>query len=251
MAAYQGATQGDPRYISTSAANNPDVQNRGYFAWTRSWVLTPGDFQRFVLNKGGSADWPGYDIRAYPGRSFASPETRAKVATAIEAWRAQGYTPAVDATLQAAADELEHRRPLQKYVALPLARTAQLWANADGGAAVTLAFELQPPLSWGVAGLTALLKAMLILFALAGGWVTIAAWLKPPLGQAASAYPVSIASLSLLAILARFAEMVALNIMVGGGFMESRYVIETWPCIILLALIGWRGAADRFSPSAP
>ncbi|MBW8910107.1 MAG: hypothetical protein JF620_14005, partial [Mesorhizobium sp.] len=45
-------------------------------------------------------------------------------------------------------------------------------------------------------------------------------------------------------------EMWALNQIYGGAVMESRYVIEIWPCLIVLAAFGYRAMAARFASTA-
>jgi hypothetical protein len=41
--------------------------------------------------------------------------------------------------------------------------------------------------------------------------------------------------------------MWGLNLLYGGGVMESRFVIEIWPCLNVLAAFGYRAMASRFT----
>lgn len=44
--------------------------------------------------------------------------------------------------------------------------------------------------------------------------------------------------------------MWALNLIYGAAVMESRYVIELWPCLIVLAAFGYRATMARFTRTA-
>ncbi len=245
MGAYQYASQGSVRYIDASARDNPSVRKPGYFAWTRAWVVTPGDFKTFVLAAESGPDWAGYDAAAYPGRAFASPQDRAAAAPAFAAWKAQGYTPAVDAALANASSRLRGTRPAQPYLAAAL-RTFQLWANPDGAAALVQGLGLQPPWSKLAAAATTALKTLLALLALLGIWLTLRAVRRSP-RAAFTDYPTAFVTLAVLTLVFRWIEMFVLNLSIGGAGMESRYVIETWPGLIALAGLGWRAVANRFS----
>jgi len=172
---------------------------------------------------------------------------------ALRAWQTDGYTAAVDARLSAAGIRLRGARPIQAFVTAPAVRTVQLWANPDGGAALTAIFGLSPPpiVSRVVAATVLLLKVIIGLFALVGAWVLVRPVFASRFALASILdWPRGLGLLSLAAFLGRLAEMWALNLIYGGAVMESRYVIEIWPCLIVLAAFGYRAAMERFTGTA-
>lgn len=249
MMALQYASQGDARYVVASAKDNPNAAKPGYFTWTRAWLLTPNEFHDFAFPE-DDAGWRGFAVENYPARAFVNDAARADVAIILREWQTGGYTPAVDARFAAVAGRLRTARPLQALVTVPAARTAQLWGNADGGVALTAIFGLSPPplISRLVAITVLLLKVVLSLFALIGSWVLMRRVLASrfALGTIVD-WPQGLGILSLAALLGRGAEMFALNLIYASAVMESRYVIETWPCLIVLAAFGYGATIARFS----
>jgi hypothetical protein len=247
MAGYQYASTGTPNYIQTAASDNPGVAMRGYFSWTRGWLMTPGEFQTFILSAPGSKDWVGFKADRYPARALPAGADRAALQAALDHWAANGYDPATDRAFLQLASAQQASRPLTAYAAAPLARTAALWLNTDGGSAVTWGLHLRPPFSWIAVAAVTLLKLAIALFAAIGSVaVCRRIWRAPDSAAAAIDYPASLAVLSILAIAMRFCEMLALNVLIGGAVMESRYVVEVWPCLIVLALYGYARFDNRF-----
>jgi hypothetical protein len=249
MMALQYASQGEARYVNSGAKDNPNNAKPGYFAWTRAWLMTPREFHDFAFAE-AMPGWRGFAIENYPARAFVDAADRANVAAALRAWQTDGYTPAVDARLSAAGARLRAIRPLQAWVTAPTVRTVQLWANPDGGAALTAIFGLSPPpiVSLVVAAAVLLLKLVIGLFALIAAWVLV----RPVVASrfvldSILDWPRGFGRLSLAAFLGRLAEMWGLNLLYGGGVMESRFVIEIWPCLIVLAAFGYRAMASRFT----
>jgi hypothetical protein len=252
MMALQYASQGDARYVNSGAKDNPNNAKPGYFAWTRAWLITPREFHDFAFAE-AMPGWRGFAIENYPARAFINAADRADVAAALRAWQTDGYTPAVDARLSAASARLRAARPLQAWITAPTARTVQLWGNPDGGAAITAIFGLSPPpiVSRLVAATVLLLKVTIGLFALIGAWVLVRPVVASRLAlDSMLAWPRGFGLLSLAAFLGRLAEMWALNLIYGSAVMESRYVIEIWPCLIVLAAFGYRAMAARFARNA-
>lgn len=252
MMALQYASQGEPRYVNSGAKDNPNNARPGYFTWTRAWLLTPGEFHDFAFAEGNTG-WHGFAVENYPARAFADTAGRADIAAALQAWQTGGYTPAVDARFAAAAEQLRAARPLQAFVTAPAARTVQLWGSADGGAALTTIFGLSPPplVSRLVAATVVLLKIVLILFTLIGSWALARQVVASRFALSAVLdWPQALGILSLAALLGRAAEMLVLNLIYASAVMESRYVIETWPCLIVLAALGYRATIARFSRDA-
>lgn len=252
MMALQYASQGEARYVNSGAKDNPNNAKPGYFTWTRAWLITPREFHDFAFAE-AMPGWRGFAIENYPARAFVDAADRADVAAALHAWQTGGYTPAVDARFSAAGARLRSARPLQAWLTAPTVRTAQLWANPDGGAAITAIFGLSPPpvVSRMVAAAVLLLKVIIGLFAVVGAWVVV----RPVVASRFALdsildWPRGLGLLSLAAFLGRLAEMWALNLIYGGGVMESRFVIEIWPCLIVLAAFGYCAMAARFIRTA-
>jgi hypothetical protein len=252
MMALQYASQGEARYVNSGAKDNPNNAKPAYFAWTRAWLITPREFYDFAFAE-AKPGWRGFAIENYPARAFVDAADRANVAAALRAWQSDGYTPAVDARLSAAGARLRAARPLQALVTVPTVRTVQLWANPDGGAAITAIFGLSPPpiVSRLVAATVLLLKVIIGLFALIGAWVLV----RPVVASRFALdsildWPRGFGLLSLAAFLGRLAEMWVLNLIYGSAVMESRYVIEIWPCLMVLAAFGYRATMARSTLTA-
>lgn len=252
MMALQYASQGDARYVVASAKDNPTNGKPGYFTWMRAWLITPDEFRDFAFAD-AKPGWRGFAIENYPARAFTDSADRAEVAAALRDWQTDGYTPAVDARLSAASVRLRAARPLQTWVTAPAVRTVQLWVNPDGGAAFTSIFGLKPPpiVSRVVAAIVVVLKLIIGLLALIGAWVVV----RPVVAarfqlDSILDWPRGFGILSLAAFLGRLAEMFALNLIYGGAVLESRYVIEIWPCLIVLAAFGYRAMTARFTGTA-
>jgi hypothetical protein len=129
----------------------------------------------------------------------------------------------------------------------------QLWVNPDGGAAFTSIFGLSPPplVSLMVVASVMLLKLVFGLFALVGAWVLVRRVMASRFAlDTIVDWPHGLGLLSLAAFLGRAAEMWVLNLSYGSAVMESRYVIEIWPCLIVLAAFGYRATAARFTRDA-
>lgn len=252
MMTLQYASQGDMRYVNSGAKDNPNTAKPGYFTWLRGWLISPREFHDFAFAD-AMPDWRGFAIENYPARAFTDAADRADVAAALRAWQTDGYTAAVDARLSAASVRLRGARPLQVFVIAPAVRTVQLWANPDGGGAITAIFGLSPPpiVSRVVAATVLLLKVIIGLFALIGAWALVRPVVVSRFALASILdWPRGLGLLSLAAFLGRLAEMWALNLIYGGAVMESRYVIEIWPCLIVLAAFGYREMAARLIRTA-
>jgi len=95
------------------------------------------------------------------------------------------------------------------------------------------------------------LKVIIGLFAVVGAWVVVRPIIASHFAlDSILDWPRGLGLLSLAAFLGRLAEMCALNLIYGGGVMESRFVIEIWPCLIVLAAFGYRALAARFIRAA-
>lgn len=249
MMGYHYASRGDPRYFVYEGGDNPAATMPGYCAWIRGWAITPAEISATAIYTKPAAGWQGFDPISFPARAFSSPEQRTMIERAVAGWKISGYSPAVDHEFADAARMLAAAKPLQRWLIAPGARTAELWINPSGGNAINFTFDLQPPKTWAVGGVTFAFKISLIVLALFGaGSVTRSVWRAPQRIVAALTWPASIVWLSAAAVLGRAAEMWLLNASpAGAALIEARYVVTLWPSLIVVALYGWCAVADRFS----
>lgn len=240
MGSYQYVSRGSFAYIDTNAPDNPDVQQGGYNAWTRAWVLYPHEFLEFVTGS-GIEGWRGYDAAAFPDRAFASASQRAEVQKALQKWRDDGYSPAIDATFRAAATALRQERPAQAYLIAPMQRTVLTWVNPDGAAPLHHGLNLQPPWTKVATAIVALIKLMVGALAVLGIAALIIGAHRTGL-QYLRSYPTRVAALAFAALVLRAIEMFAVNLLVKSPALESRYGLATWPGILVLSLYGLKHA---------
>lgn len=236
MSSYQYASRGSFAYIDTAAPDNPDVQQGGYNAWTRAWLLYPHEFLEFVTGAGVKG-WRGYDASAFPDRAFAGAAQRAEVEKALQEWQANGYSPKIDAVFRDAANALRRDRPAQAYLIAPMQRTVLTWVNPDGAAPIHHAFGLQPPWTKVATAIVALVKLLVGALALLGIAALIIGTWRAGL-RYVRGYPTRVAALALAALVLRAIEMFAVNLLVKSPALESRYGLATWPGILVLSLYG-------------
>jgi hypothetical protein len=234
------SAHGDPRYIIMNSPDNPSLTTPHYHRWTRSWIFTQSEFQTFVLGEAHDAQWPGYDVAAFPARAFASDTDRKIADTALKRWKTVGYDATVDAAFARVSDDLARARPLQKWIVAPALRVLVLWPNHDGGAAIKAVLgtrDRAPVVAISVlAG-----KILILLLAGIGGVLGIRVMLR----SLAVHRRLDLTGFRLLLVLCGLAtigrtmELWVLNLFVGGASMETRYLLPVWPCVIIIALYGY------------
>jgi hypothetical protein len=235
------SAHGDPRYIVMNSPDNPSLTTPHYHRWTRSWIFMQSEFQTFVLGEAYDAQWPGYDVAAFPARAFASDTDRKIADTALKRWKAVGYDATVDAAFAQVSDDLARARPLQKWIVAPALRVLALWPNRDGGAAIkaVLGTRDRAPV---VAILVLAGKILILLLAAIGGVFGIRAILASLSARRRldlTGFRLLLLLLCGLAAIGRTVELWALNLFVGGSSMETRYLLPVWPCVMAIALYGY------------
>lgn len=239
MTAEMGA-HGDPRYIVLNSPDNPSLSTPQYHRWTRSWIFTQAEFETFVLGEAHDAGWPGYDVKAFPARSFAGEADRKIADAALRHWKAVGYNASVDAAFAQVSDDLARARPLQKWVLAPAIRVLVLWPNHDGGMGIKSALHTRER-SPVVAIIMFASKLVTLLLAGIGGVFGLRALRRSLLAQrrlVLTDYRLLLV-LCGLAIIGRTMELWLLNLFVGGSSMETRYLLPVWPCAIGIAAYGY------------
>src|SRR5262249_16631371 len=101
---------------------------RGFDRWTGTWLV---DFVSVMdVYWKVSSEGPGdtADINALPARAFDSPEERVKTAELFDQYNQENQlTPELDQRFNDLAQQRITRHPFRYYVALPLARVADMW----------------------------------------------------------------------------------------------------------------------------
>lgn len=238
--AAETSAHGDPRYIIMNSPDNPGLALQQYHRWTRSWIFTQSEFQTFVLGEAYDAQWPGYDVAAFPARAFASDTDRKIADTALKRWKRVGYDASVDAAFARISDDLARARPLQKWIVAPALRALALWPNHDGGAAIKAVLGTRDRVP--VVAIFVLAVKILILAAAAIGSVF---GVRAILASLSARRRLNLTGIRLLLLLCglaaigRTVEFWALNLFVGGSSMETRYLLPVWPCVMVIALYGY------------
>jgi 4-amino-4-deoxy-L-arabinose transferase-like glycosyltransferase len=110
-----------PRY-----ANDPsEIVTYGYFLWTKTWLIDYVSIEDFYWRIPGQE----VDAEELPARACDSPEQCRRTRELFEAYNDGGYdvTPELDARFAELAQERIAQHPVRYYVELPLARVANLW----------------------------------------------------------------------------------------------------------------------------
>lgn len=217
-----------------------ESRNPGYYAWMRTWFANDKEYARFAFGL-GRPGWEGFQLDAYPRKAFLDDKEREAVGDLLTQWSTRGYTPQVDRSFATISDNKKRLSPITYFLAIPLMRLANFWINLDGAQSLLRSVELQRPYSLIVVGITILLRAFFIVFALIGCltvWIPRSAYRFPiflrVLGQAAS-----------VLVALRTMELVVLSTMFWGGLMEIRYANITFPAVILLSVIGFRALLQK------
>jgi hypothetical protein len=107
-----------------SAMDPTETSLAGYDRWTTTWEI---DYVSL-----GEIWWRGdgldIDIGLLPSRAFGSAEEyRLTAALIAENNELRTITPELDARFETLAEQRIHRHPFRQYVALPMARLADMW----------------------------------------------------------------------------------------------------------------------------
>ncbi len=207
-----------PRY-----ANNPgEFVPRGWIRWVQSWAADYTSTAEVYWNVNGSA----IDLESLPTRAFDTPAEKAETARLFDLYNATDVmTPAVSRDFGQLAQQRIHRDPFRFYVELPVLRLADMWLRPRTGQLwIELRwwqYEHHPAetiFSWSYAALNL-------------AYLLLAAWgLKKRVPYAG----VMVAYVVLRCLLLLTLET-----------PESRYTLECFPMIFILAGAAIAGRARR------
>lgn len=109
-----------PRYAETQG----DFIPRGFFEWTRTWMVRFGDAY-LVPWKLGKAPIP---IETLPARAFDSAAERGRVKRLLSRYNTNlKMTPALDREFSLLANERTTRAPLRSHILIPVERAWMIW----------------------------------------------------------------------------------------------------------------------------
>jgi 4-amino-4-deoxy-L-arabinose transferase-like glycosyltransferase len=194
----------------------------GFIRWTRTWIADYVSTEEIYWNVPGDV----VDPTKLPSRAFDSPEQREKTFELFAEYNKMLHmVPQLDAQFGALASQRIRVHPLRYYVWLPLLRIADMWLRPRT--------ELLPPdsrwyefndeVQWIVLAVGFGLVNLFYVLAAANGWIR---------GR-----PIAWVGLGISYIVLRSLFL---------GTMEnpeSRYTLECFPAVILIASGLWRSTA--------
>jgi hypothetical protein len=198
----------------------------GYVRWTKTWLVE--------LVSSGEVYWKGdseaIDMQWLPSRAFDTPEEQEQTRQLIEDYnQLKTITPEIDARFDSLAEQRIRRHPLRFYLALPLARVADMWLRPR-----TELLSDPPAIDW--------FKGTVPL-----RWWE---WRENPMGSlVAVAYGVANAALLGLAAIGFVRRRVPFAAMLGGYVLlrslllatienaEPRYTLEAFPIVLIAAAL--------------
>ncbi len=109
-----------PRYAETFG----DFIPRGFYAWTRTWMVR---FSQAYLVTWKIGKEP-ISIGELPSTAFDSSTERARIEALLNRYNSNlQMTPLLDHEFNVIAHERSERRPIRTYIAIPLARMGSMW----------------------------------------------------------------------------------------------------------------------------
>jgi 4-amino-4-deoxy-L-arabinose transferase-like glycosyltransferase len=109
-----------PRFAETSG----DFIPRGFYAWTKTWMVRFGDAYLVPWKMGKEP----IRIETLPGSAFDSEAERSRVAALLARYNSDlKMTPLLDREFASLARERTAPRPLRTYVFIPIARMGTMW----------------------------------------------------------------------------------------------------------------------------
>jgi len=207
-----------PHYAETQG----DFIPRGFYTWTRTWMVRPRDAY-LVPWKLGKEPIPA---EVLPGSAFDSQEERARVADLLRRYNAGlQMTPLLDHEFANLARERTRRHPLRTFLIIPLERAAALWFTPriellpySGGLWPSGEKWQSNPWDFGVTFAYGLVDFALVGLALAGAWRCRA---SPGV------------ALLIAFLIIRTALLTQLHT------VEPRYIIVCFPAILALGALAW------------
>ncbi len=197
----------------------------GYDHWTTTWEI---DYVSL-----GEVWWRGdglaIDIGLLPSRAFDSEQEYRQTAALIAENNALGtITPELDARFETLAEQRIHRHPLRQYVALPVARLADMWFRPR----IAYLNDFVPQRWWEWR-----LHPGPSLFAAAYGLLNVLLLIAAAVGFARRKVP-------LQAMLLAYVVLRCL-VLLKMPNAESRYTLEAFPIVIVAAAVAFTKAAGQ------
>ena len=217
------------QFLAPRYANGEDeFVPMGFNRWTRTWIADYASTEDIDWNVPGDT----VDPTKLPARAFDTPQQRDKTFALLEQYnQALHVGPELDAQFARLAEERIHAHPLRYYLWLPLLRIADMWLRPRT--------ELLPPDSrwydftddtkWIVLALGLGVLNLLYLGAAVAGLVR---------GHAVAWVGLGICYIALRSLLLGTMEN-----------PESRYTLECYPAIILMASALWGNAKLASKPA--
>jgi len=207
-----------PRYAQTQG----DFIPRGFFAWTRTWMVRPRDAYLVPWKLGKEP----IHTETLPASAFDSQQERAQVADLLRRYNSGlQMTPVLDYEFANLARERTRRHPLRTYLSIPLERAAAIWFTPRvellpySGALWPPGEKWQSnPWDFGVTLAYGLLNFAFVALALVGAWRFRA---QPGV------------ALLIVFLIIRTALLTQLHT------VEPRYIIVCFPAILALGALAW------------
>ncbi|MGA8142467.1 MAG: hypothetical protein WB987_01085 [Candidatus Acidiferrales bacterium] len=124
-AARNARTMGRIDFLAPQYAESAgDYIPRGFYAWTRTWMVRYRDAYGVTWAVGKRR----IAIDAFPGSAFDSDAERTRVASLLASYNSDlKVTPALDRRFEALAHERAARHPLRTFVMIPVERAFVIW----------------------------------------------------------------------------------------------------------------------------
>jgi len=204
-----------PRY----ATDSDELVPRGFNRWVKTWMIDYVSVEEFYWSVPGLK----LDASKLPDRAFASDTQRERTEAFIDTYnQSQQMTPEIDAGFAQLAAERIRTHPLRYYVLLPAMRVADMWLRPRT--------ELLPPDPrwWEFND-----EILSSIGAVALGAINLAYVIAAFLGLWRRHATVRLLGLFLIFVALRSAVLGTLE------NPESRYTLECYPVVILLASSLW------------
>ena len=124
-AARNARTMGRIEFLAPHYAESAgDYMPRGFYAWTRTWMVRYGDAYRVTWALGKKP----IEMNALPAAAFDSDAERERVAVLLAGYNSDLHmTPALDRRFEALARERAAAHPLRTFVLIPTKRAFAIW----------------------------------------------------------------------------------------------------------------------------
>ena len=174
-AARNARTMGRVEFLSPHYAESAgDYMPRGFYEWTRTWMVRYGDAYRVTWALGKKP----IEMNALPAAAFDSDAERERVAVLLASYNSDlQMTPALDRRFEELARERSAAHPLRTFVLIPTKRAFAIWFSPRVDV-LQYSGQLRPPgeqhhanpVEFDVTLLFWILDLVYIGLAIAGAW---------------------------------------------------------------------------------